>query len=293
MKKLETLKPPNDLHEITGGKYDMPNSAYHSMRWTLSSSGARNILKSPIRFHYEQEHPKPQSKAFEDGTLWHAWMLEGGKNVEFVDAKNWLTKAAKQAKEDIKARGMIPALMEDKTTLEGALRALMSNPDAADLLNPLEGEAEASYFTTDPETGVLLRTRPDWLTWKNGKLTIVDYKTTTDATPEGFTKSAASFGYHQQAAWYLDQLKTVYGVNNAEFVFIAQEKEPPYLTGVYTLDMPALLEGQNANREAIDLFARYERDGWPEFCQGRTELSLPSWAFRRLIFPTLEPTIKD
>lgn len=281
MKKLETLKPPNDLHEITGGKYDMPNPAYHSMHWTLSSSGARNILKSAIRFHYEQTHPKPQSKAFEDGTLWHAWMLEGGKNVEFVDAKNWLTKAAKQDKEDIKARGKIPALVDDKTTLEGALRALMSNPDAADLLNPLEGEAEASYFTTDSETGVMLRTRPDWLTWKNGKLTIVDYKTTTDATPEGFTKSAASFGYHQQAAWYLDQLKAVYGVDDAEFVFIAQEKEPPYITGVYTLDMPALMEGQDANRDAINLFARYERDGWPENCQGKTELSLPGWAFRR------------
>lgn len=281
MRTIEALEAPTDLRDIGPGKYDMPNHVYHSMNWTLSSSGARKILEvSPQRFWYDLNHPQPSSKALEDGTLWHAWMLEGGRGVEFVDAKNWLTKDSKEKRAEIRERGGIPALESDRAVLDGALRELMANPTIAEYLNPLEGEAEGSYFTVDEETGVMLRTRPDWLTWINGQLTIVDYKTTGDATERGFRQSVGKYGYHQQAAWYIDSLCEVYGVDDAKFVFIAQEKEPPYYCEAYTLNNIAILEGRDCNREAIDIFAYWQGKGWPEHSQGETELSLPTWAFK-------------
>lgn len=265
MKQLEILDPPEDLSLITPGCYEMSNRDYHSCKHVLSSSGARQLLDAPGRFAYEREQGRESTKALEDGTLWHSWMLENSKDVEVVDAKNWLTKAAKEAKAEILAEGKIPALKSDIDTLGAARKVLFDTPGVAGLLDPFLGQAELSFFTVHEPTGLLIRTRPDWLLIEGGRVTIVDYKTTRDASLGGFTHSCYQFGYHIQAAWYQHTIAQYFGLDAGEvrFMFIAQEKEPPYLTGVYELGYRELVEGWNLAGQALEKFQKFEETGYP------------------------------
>lgn len=62
----------------------------------------------------------------------------------------------------------------------------------------------------------------------------VDLKTARDASPNGFTRAIADHSYDVQRAWYLDALRWLTG-ETAEMVFVAVEKEPPYLVAVHQL----------------------------------------------------------
>lgn len=284
MRPLEILTPPENLGQIEPGCYEMPNHDYHSLGRVLSSSGAREILKSPARFNWEREHGKETSKALEDGTLWHAWMLENGRGVVTVEAKNWLTKAAKEKKARILAEGGIPALEAEIDTLEAAKKVLLDTPTVPSLLNPFLGRPELSFFTIHEPTGLLIRTRPDWLLIDGDQITIVDYKTTRDASEAGFTKSCHLFGYHIQAAWYIEALKTYFDTDRVVFKFIAQEKEPPFLAGVYELGYREMREGENLMGEALCEFKRLEQEGYPTTYtpNGAKTLTFKPWMFKTI-----------
>jgi hypothetical protein len=53
----------------------------------------------------------------------------------------------------------------------------------------------------------------------------VDYKTADHANPAAFAKSALDYGYHQQAAWYLDGLRELGISDDAAFLFIVQSED--------------------------------------------------------------------
>jgi len=65
----------------------------------------------------------------------------------------------------------------------------------------------------------------------------------------------------------------------ASFVFIVQEKAAPYLVSVIELDAVALRAGAEANRRALDIYARCTAaDRWPGYCEGVALIDLPPWA---------------
>ena len=55
------------------------------------------------------------------------------------------------------------------------------------------------------ESGVWCRALVDWLpdVAPGGRLIVADYKTAASADPDTWARAAASYGYHQQDAWYL------------------------------------------------------------------------------------------
>jgi len=92
-----------------------------------------------------------------------------------------------------------------------------------------------------------------------------------------------NFSYYQQADWYLDGVRALSLSADPAFVFIFQEKTPPYLITPVQLDADALTAGREVNREAINLYrACTERGEWPGYTAGIEVISLPPWAFRRL-----------
>jgi len=91
----------------------------------------------------------------------------------------------------------------------------------------LDHKIEASIFAEDEETGLPLKARPDL--WVEDH-TLVDIKTTDDASPDAFARTVTTFGYHLQAAHYL----TMTGAEN--FIFVAVERKAPYAVGIYRLD---------------------------------------------------------
>jgi len=185
------------------------------------------------------------------------------------------TKAGKEQAERMAAAGIEAVTASDMMAANCMADSVHRHPAAAVLL--AQGKAEQSFWWDDASTGLRCKCRPDWCSGS----TVVDLKTTTDASPAAFARSVATFRYHVQASHYLA------GLHGAErFVFIAVEKTAPYAVAVYELDAAAMAAGdelrQRDMRIIADCRATTEWPGYGDNCQS---LSLPSWAL------TANPTI--
>ncbi|PTR42058.1 PDDEXK-like uncharacterized protein DUF3799 [Rhodococcus sp. OK611] len=265
----------------TEGVYaDIPDHVYHSDKASLSSSGARTLLnKTPAHFRHDQDNPRESTDYFDLGHAAHTLVLGYGAEIAEIEADSWRTKAAQQARDEARADGKTPLLTADVKRVHAMAEALREHQLAGTLFG--EGEPERSMYWRDPATGVWLRSRPDWLPTRPGRLIVADYKTTaTSASPEGFTKSALKFGYHQQHAWYVDGITELGVDDDPAFLFIVQEKDAPYLVSVCQLDEDAVELGRRRNREAIDLYAKCVADDhWPGIGHEVHQITLPAWAF--------------
>jgi PDDEXK-like domain of unknown function (DUF3799) len=251
---------------------------YHADRTTLSSSGARTLTVYTPAEYLEQlltpPNPKPQ---YDFGHAAHKMILGEGAKLVRVDAPDWRTKAARESREKAWEHGKVPMLKAQIDQAQIMAGKVFQHGIAAKLLQA--GAAELSGYWTDPDTGVRLRFRPDFLPDVGDRRpVIVDVKTSVSASPKRFAKSAADYGYHQQAAWYTDGLAATTGATDAAFLFVVVQKDPPHLVSVCQLDPEAIDLGHRQNRAAIDLYARCKQTNtWPGY-EGIHNLSLPRWA---------------
>ena len=190
------------------------------------------------------------------------------------------------------------AANESKTILDEELfyqlinmrDAVYAHPSAHKLLTKVPGKAEVSAYWHDPETGELCRVRPDF--WREDGY-IVDLKTTTDASPEGFAKSVANWNYHMQAPYYMEGI--TYAAMQADidinpikgFVFLAVEKDACVVkgeskgVGVYILDDDAMEQGRIEFRKNLNTYVRCSNENkWPGYSNKVEKLSLPKWAVK-------------
>lgn len=260
------------------GVYEgIPEPVYHGDRTSLSSSGARKLLRCPALFKHELDYGGGHRDEFDFGSAAHKYVLGEGAEIEVIDAKDWRTTAAKEAKAAAHRAGRVPILVKDDLVAREMAAAVLAHPVAADLL--AEGSAEMSLYWNDPIAWVRLRARLDWMTEYGNRLTLVDYKTTKDAEPDSFSNSAASYGYHQQAAWYRAAARELELDPDPRFVFIAQEKTRPYLVSVHEYTPDDIAVGELMSRRAIDLYARcMATDTWPAYGDGIHTMRLPKWA---------------
>ncbi len=276
----------------------IPEQVYHADRRSLSMSGANLILPPgrppkpcPAKFREAMLHrPKPKPE-YDFGHLVHELRLGKGQGIAVVDAPNYNTKAAQKARDEAHAAGKTPALPKQ---IVAALRMVLACNRHV-IAGPLfaKGHAETSFYQTDPDTGVRLRGRTDWITLfdfgQGEQLVIVDYKTSTTADPDELERKFWTYGYFRQAAWYIDLVAAVMHTDPV-FVFVVQEKEPPYLPAVIEYTPDAIAEGRAQNRQAVDLYAECAAaDAWPAW-PGNDHvqpISIPPWAFPR------QPTVGD
>jgi hypothetical protein len=287
MTAAETLDQTLDQIVVTEpGVYDgMPAEVYHAdpvPGGSLSSTGARKLLppSCPALYRYWATAGEPPSRTFDFGHAAHRMVLGVGERLVVVDAENWRTKAAQAARDEAYAAGAVPLLTAEHEQVQAMAGALRAHPVAAALFRPDGGRPEQSLFWTDREFGVWRRARLDWLRNPGaGRLIIPDYKTTTSAEPGALAKTMYSYGYYQQAAWYLDAVRVLGLADDAAFVFVFQEKDPPYLVTICEPDHLALLWGQRLNRKALDVYRRCRTTGvWPGYADDVVPLALPMWA---------------
>jgi hypothetical protein len=265
---------------------DLPHDQY-LQHPALSFSGAKVLIRpgGPARFAYEREHGRPPKDEFDVGHAAHNAVLGVGPELVVVDAADWRTKAAKEARELARAAGKVPVLPATAAKVADMARALRQHPVASRLLHVKTGEPEVSLFWHDAEHGVDRRGRVDFLRAadKSGRLILVDYKTTTDASPAALERAVINFGYHQQAPWYRDLVIGLGLAKSAPFLFVFQEVAPPYLVHVVELEPDLLAMGDDRNRQALRLFADCtERGVWPGYNDGGiSHVSAPVWALRQ------------
>lgn len=253
----------------------MTNEQYHKSP-ALSCSGLKHFIKSPAHYLNYRETPPESTPAMELGSYIHSIILEPetvkeyaiqpeGLSLATKDGKEW--KANNEGKTIIKYADHVNAMqMLDQVINNQMCKTILSN-----------GIAESSIFWTDEESGVECRCRPDYI---NAELKIiVDLKTTIDASPEAFTKSAWSMQYHLQAAFYQRGVFQATGEWH-DWLFIAIEKGNPYLQPViYKPDAEILKYSDMVISEQLMKFAECQKINiWEGYSENIQTLSMPTWA---------------
>lgn len=283
-----TAAAPTRAAAPTPGIYDIPAHVYHADRTSLSSSGARKLLppSCPAKFRYEQDHPPARKKELDFGTAVHTYVLGSGPELAVVHEADWRSKHAQTQKISAIREDKVPLLLSEFEQVKEMARILREHPVAGALFAEGAGEAEKSLYWVDRETGVTCRARPDWIPNNGGgRLVLPDLKTTVAADDESVSKHLHNYGYHQQAAWYLEGARALgLGGRDATFVLVFQEKTPPYLVRTFQIDLTALQIAAAKNRRARHIFADCTASGvWPGYSDDtRTDFaSLPPWAESR------------
>lgn len=265
------------------GRYQISAETYHGdpvPAGSLSSTGARRLLppSCPALFKYEQDNGGEHRPEFDFGTAAHKEVLGVGDELVVIDAKDWRTKKAQDQRDEAYARGAVPLLTADYAHVQGMAATLRRNDIAMALLS--QGKPEQAIFWQDTETGVWRRALIDWLpNLGSGRPIVVDYKTSASAERESIRKSVARYGYHQQSAWYLDACHSIGYPESTAFVFLFQEKTPPYLITPVQLDDTAMGIGRERNRRAIEVYRDCTETGiWPGHSNEIEAISLPAWA---------------
>lgn len=267
------------------GIYDgMPPEQYHSdpaPEPSLSSSIAKLIcLSSPL--HARHQHPRLNPATVEDsaehfdiGTVAHAVLLEGEAAVEVIHANDFRTNAAKEQRDAARLAGRTPLLAKRWADVQAMVKAAREQLDA-------HTDGGAAMFTNGKPEQTLIwreddgswcRARLDWLRPGN----VDDFKSSTSANPETWTRTMFALGFDLQAAFYLRGVKKLTG-EDATFRFAVIEVTPPHALSVIALGPDAMTIAEKKVLFALEAWAKCRRTGkWPGYPTRTCWAELPPW----------------
>lgn len=249
----------------------------------LSASIAR-ILVSKSPAHAKAAHPvlnpereREESTKYDLGTSAHALLLQGDDIIETIVATDWRTKEAKEARDDARAAGKIPLLLEqagDVRSMVAEAKAQLARHRATPPLFA-DGKPEQTLVWED-DFGVICCARLDWL--RDDYQAVDDYKTTSaSADPEKWTRTMYGMGADVQVAWYMRGVEKLTGVRPV-FRYVVQETYPPYALSVVDLAPSALALGVAKVESALSLWAQcLEADSWPAYTQHVASIEVPTY----------------
>jgi hypothetical protein len=223
---------------------------------------------------FEAEHvtkaaPRKESAAMALGTAIHAALLEPHKYAAdyVVCPSDCSDRRTKAYKEWAAAIGDKKILTRDEFDIA---TAISKQCDASKLIREtlaMPGQREPEIYWR--ERDVDCRAKIDLL----GVGVVVDVKTTQDARPRQFARSAKDYGYDLQSAHYLA------GTKAEAFIFLACETSPPFRVRLYELHWQDISDAQSRRDELLDQYReRLATGDWSEDGEDRVNvLLLPNY----------------
>lgn len=275
----------------TPGIYQMTMDTYQSdpcIVPSLSSGIARTLLADSAR-HAWFAHPRlnaaverEEREIFDLGNAAHAYLLEGESNFAIIEAKDWRTKVAQEARDSARLEGKTPLLAHrwaDVQAMATAAREQLAAHNAAP--TPFtNGKPEQVLIWCEGD--VWCRARLDWL--HADGITIDDYKSTGgSANPDVWTRALFNAGLDIQEAFYRRGLaavgkRVIPGRRTPAFRFIVQENYDPFALSVVALAPDAQALADRKVARALELWAWCrERDRWPGYPASICYADLPPW----------------
>jgi exodeoxyribonuclease VIII len=234
------------------------------------------VHRSIAHYLEGQVNPRESTPAMIMGSAIHQAILEPDDfplKFTVLSDGDGRSAAIKAEKARAEAGGLICLTYDQGQAIEGIQAAFKAHATAPSIVE--EGQPEVSIFWEDPDTGLLLKCRPDWLR-SDGD--VMDLKTTTDARWRSFEKTIYDFRYHVQAAMIEDGLRAN-GLPFENFLLVALEKEAPFCLSVYRLTQEAIALGRKAYKSDLGKLAGYLREGgWPGYPYEVIPIGLPAWA---------------
>lgn len=236
---------------MTEEEYNALDAVRRSALWEMR--------KSPAHYLYKVTHPEEPTPALLFGVAAHMAVLEPERfQAEYIVAPkiDRRTKEGKEAWTALMKSGKALLSKDDSDKIEAMRAELHRSADKY-----LIGEHEVPVEWADPTTGERCKCRPDCI----GDGVIVDYKTTDSCADYTFERAARNYGYQLQAAMYTEGWFQTH-MEDMEFVFVAQEKNPPYAVRIYHCDKGWIDEGKQLYRDLMDKFHRCKtEDRWPGY----------------------------
>jgi len=261
-------------------KYNLPFKDYIKAPG-LSKSRLWQLNTSPE--HFLDDTVIEPTKAMQFGSWAHLLMLEQDRFLaETCQAKKFdrRTKAGKANyalwMQEHSHQEVIPE--KDMENLSGMRFALDNGNHTM---------AESLLSTGDSEVSCFF----EWedMPWKvrfdkldADKKIITEYKTTSSNVPQIFAANSINYGYHVAAALYRKGAEIYFG-EGFSYLFVAQEKKPPYAIAVYEPDQAFFAAGEVALENLIGMLKAYKASDWT-LPDGRfvsdviQPLNAPAWA---------------
>lgn len=279
---------------------------YHGDTSRISKSGLDLIARSP--YHYWAKYLNPDRPAeapkkhfvvgsITNDVLLQAHLLDEQYVIVPADAPRRPTSAQLNAKkpsdetvaaiewwdnfnEKVGGRTVVEA--DDYDRACRMRDAVHAHPAARVLLK--QGIAEKTLYFEEPETGAKCKCRPDFIgVMPNNEHMLIDLKTTSDASPDSFGRSALSWRYHVQAAFYSEGFYYATGNFPQIFGFVVVEKEYPFAVACYYADERTLELGHNAYMKNLQTYLDCLQSGvWPGYSEKLERLALPEYIFKQL-----------
>lgn len=282
-----------EVTKITAaGRYALSIDAYHHDPKlcdgpSISASGLKQIADCPAKYWaFSPLNPKriarKDSKALDLGRAAHALVLgEPEFACHFIISPfdSFQPKAAREWRD---AQTLTILKEEDFETVRAMAAAQQASPVVMQSFE--KGDAEISLIWKDKETGVWLKSRPDWLPHDPTQRFLVDYKSALTIEPRRLSSDAFKFGYHVQAAMQMDAVKIVLGVRNPlGIAHVVQEKDPPHLADMRMFQPEQLDFGRLIYRKALRTFADCLASGkWPAYTAEPQYFETPAWISRAM-----------
>lgn len=272
------------------GIYTLTNEVYHADPCptpSLSRGTIQELLfKTPAHVYATnkrlnpryQEDSKDENK-FDKGTAAHALFLEGYDVANVVYADDWKKKENQELRKEIRATGKIPMLEKDfddtQDMVEAAHRQLAQS--ALGIKNLHEtGKPEESFFWQEGKTWC--RCRTDWRSNDFGL--VLDYKTTTDASPNAFANKITDMGYDIQHAFYKRGVRVAAKLEkNPRFIFMVQEVKKPFLCSFIGLPPEFSQMGKEKVKYGLYMWQKCLESGeWPGYPNDICYVDPKPWA---------------
>ena len=282
------------------GVYDISAEQYHAFPGptptpSLSQSTAKLLQPfdsddriSPYRVRHQLENPPDPSEAMVIGSAAHEWTLEGEtwplRHAVLPEDHNGRTKIGKELVADIVADGKRPVTFEQFAQITAMKKALEAHPFAMSCFR--NGAPEKSLYWYDEEFAIWRRARLDWQPHGrggDGVTRFADLKTIQTVTVAAIRKAILNFGYFQQAAWYLDGIEMLGLAEKPAFLFVFQEKTPPFEVAVVEIEETWIGWGRILNRKAMERWADgIHNNHWPMLLEEPETITPPYWAEQRM-----------
>jgi len=212
--------------------------------------------------------------------------------IETIDGVTWKPRpAAKDSEIDVSTGALrYKSLWRDDMLRQG--KSIVSQDDLRHIRNMAEvvatdprldcvfaGDVEQSCFWKDEQTGLWLKSRLDVRPLDD---TLVDFKTTPNASPRKCEYAITTYGYDMQFALGAEGLLVAAGQKIYAHMAIFQEKEPPYAVTPVEIGAQAIWRSAQRNRRALDTLAMcLERNEWPGYAMP-APYQQPEWLENRL-----------
>ena len=243
------ITAPGTYFGLSFAEYRAIDAVNASLLWTLKT-------RSPYHAIWERDHPGPSTPAQVLGRAIHSKFLEPTTWDKFYavrpicdgrtrEGKVILDRFRQEAgdREQIKADEYETVCQVERSVRGQQCKELICS-----------GRSEIVIVWTDAKTGLLCKARLDYERSDWDTHYITDVKSTQNAGRDAFERDIAAYGYFMQAAFYCDGWEVLTGEKSV-WIWLAVEKEAPWLTKVWEPKKKTIKAGRNAYRAALDTYA--------------------------------------